>query len=140
MKTYLFYNSLVLTFIVLGIGRSSAQVHVSVNIGQPAYASPAPVEVRYYYLPEVEAYYCVPQRVYYYRDRGRWTSGRYLPGYRNYNVYNVRRIEINESRPYLRHDYYRSRYRGRIAYVEHGYPGYKGRGWDKHTHKDRGRH
>lgn len=93
--------TLAILFTLITAGTVKAQVSVNVNIGQPAY----------YYMPDVGAYYHTTERVYYYQDRGRWVHRSHLPGrYRNYNVYNVRHIEVHEPRPYLRHHYYRDRY------------------------------
>ncbi|WP_374164902.1 hypothetical protein [Arcticibacter sp. MXS-1] len=137
MKKVIFYSSILLAAFLST--ESKAQVHVDVNIGQPAYVAPVR-ETRYYYLPDAEAYYYVPKKVYYYRHRGDWVRSAYLPGYRNYNVYNVRHVVVNEERPYLRHDYYRSRYNIRDNYyVER--VNYKHGKWKKsHTHRGRGRH
>ena len=139
MKAVVLYSSIILA--TFAFQESKAQVHVDINIGQPAYVVPAPVEARYYYLPDVEAYYYVPQKVYYYQNRGRWISSRRLPGYRNYNVYNVRHIVVNEPRPYLRHNYYHSRYNNRSEYREYRHKD-RGHGRENkgHTHRGRGRH
>ncbi len=83
-----------------------AQVNVSVNLGSNG-TNPG-----YYYLPDANAYYHVPTRVYYYSRAGRWTSARYLPGHsRTYNIYKVRHIPVYETRPYLKHRYYEDKYR-----------------------------
>lgn len=138
MKKVIFYSSIILA--VCSVAESKAQVRVDVNVGRPVYVVPAPVPVSYYYLPDIEAYYYVPQKIYYYRDRGQWVSNRRLPGYRSYNVYNVRHIQVHEERPYLRHNYYRSRYHAGPGH--HGERGHHGPGkWKKpHTHRGRGRH
>ncbi|RZA02477.1 MAG: hypothetical protein EOP47_06855 [Sphingobacteriaceae bacterium] len=67
----------------------------------------------YYYLPDVGAYYSVGERAYYYNNGGRWMSAAYLPGYRNYDWRTARRYEVHANRPYLNHEYYRSRYNDR---------------------------
>ncbi|MGF7040681.1 hypothetical protein [Mucilaginibacter lappiensis] len=67
----------------------------------------------YYYLPEVEAYYSVPNHCYYYNDGNSWVTATYLPGaYRNYDWRSAVRYEVRAPRPYLRHDIYRSRWGG----------------------------
>jgi hypothetical protein len=67
----------------------------------------------YYYLPEVEAYYSLSGNCYYYNDGSRWITCAYLPGaYRNYDWRTGVRYEVRGSRPYLRHDVYRSRWGG----------------------------
>ncbi|WP_069657970.1 hypothetical protein [Arcticibacter eurypsychrophilus] len=99
MKKFIIVLAILVT--VISVGTTNAQVRVNVNIGTPAY----------YYMPDQNAYYNVSERSYYYEDGGRWIHRSYLPGrYRNYTVYNVRHIEVNEHRPYLRHNYYREKY------------------------------
>ncbi|WP_345951781.1 MULTISPECIES: hypothetical protein [unclassified Mucilaginibacter] len=98
---------------------ASAQVGVNVgvrigplviNVHKPV--PPAVVYDNYYYLPDVEAYYSVPEHCYYYMDDDRrWVSGAYLPGrYHDYDWRSARRYEVRAQRPYANHDYYRSRY------------------------------
>lgn len=121
--------TLAILFTLITAGTLKAQVSVNVNIGQPAY----------YYMPDVGAYYHVTERVYYYQDRGRWVHRRHLPGrYRNYNVYNIRRIEVHEPRPYLRHSYYRERY-SRPQRARYSYEGRGHRGEHKHHKVHHGR-
>jgi hypothetical protein len=79
--------------------------------GQPVYSDS---NDDYYYLPDVGAYYDVNDQCYYYNDGGAWISAAYLPGaYRNYDWRSATRYEIRAARPYLRDDFYRSRYNGR---------------------------
>jgi hypothetical protein len=123
-------KSVILSAILFGslvYNSASAQISVHIGFGIPArrvyVPAPQPVEVYdndefdnsddYYYLPEVEAYYSVPRHCYYYQDGGRWISAAYLPGaYRNYDWRTARRFEIRGSRPYMRHDEYRSKWGG----------------------------
>jgi hypothetical protein len=86
-------------------------------VEEPAYDDNDNVNVSddddYYYLPEVEAYYNVGAGCYYYNDGSRWVSCAYLPGaYHDYNWRTAVRYEVRASRPFMRHDYYRSRWGG----------------------------
>jgi len=100
---------------------ASAQVGVSVgvrigpvviNVHKPV--SPAVVYDDFYYLPEVEAYYSVPEQCYYYMNANRrWVNAPYLPGrYRNYDWRYAQRYEIRNQRPFDNHVYYRNRFGG----------------------------
>jgi hypothetical protein len=89
-----------------------AQISFRVNISsQPIWGPVGYDHVEYYYLPDIEAYYYVPSHKYVYMENGRWISRSGLPSrYRNYDVYNSRKVVINESRPYLRHNEFKARY------------------------------
>jgi hypothetical protein len=89
-----------------------SQVTLRVNIArQPIWGPVGYDHVDYYYLPDIEAYYYVPSHKYIYMDNGRWISRYNLPSrYKNYDVYNSRRVVINESKPYLRHNDFKARY------------------------------
>lgn len=66
-----------------------AQVSVNVNIGtHPPWAPVGYTEVRYYYLPDVEAYYDVQTSMFIYFGEGVWIHRAYLPAqYRDYDLY-----------------------------------------------------
>jgi hypothetical protein len=113
------------------------RIHVGFNLApRPVvYAQPAPVVVEqsgdyceptnydgdedYYYLPEVDAYYSVPNQCYYYNNGGAWVSATYLPGYyRDYDWRSARRYEVRAPRPFMHASYYRTRYNG-VAFNGH---------------------
>lgn len=91
---------------------ASAQISFRINIGsQPIWGPVGYDHVEYYYLPEIESYYYVPTRMYFYLERGRWVSRSYLPvRYRNFDVYKSRKVVINETRPYMHHNNYKIKY------------------------------
>lgn len=119
---------------------ANAQVGVSVgvrlgpvviNVHKPV--APVVVYDDFYYLPEVEAYYSVPEHCYYYMDGNRrWISAAYLPGrYHDYDWRYVRRYEVHTPRPFDNHVYYRNRFGGN--------PGRDwNRNWDNNRYADRG--
>lgn len=83
-----------------------AQVSVNVNIGSPPLWGPVGYTTeRYYYLPDVEAYYDVHTSQFIYFGNGVWIHNTYLPGaYRNYNLYNGYKVVITDYRgatPYV---------------------------------------
>lgn len=96
------------------VGQAHAQVHVSVNVNvdaQPAWGPTGYERADYYYLPEIETYYNVPQHRFVYLDGGRWIVAASLPSRcSGYDLYGGYKVVINEPRPWLRHDVYRTRY------------------------------
>ena len=46
-------------------------------------------QLRYYYYPNLEAYYDTQKRIYYYKENSEWTTGEEIPeGYRGYSLFN----------------------------------------------------
>jgi hypothetical protein len=93
---------------------AEAQIHVNFNVNldrQPIWGPAGYDHVEYYYMPDIEVYYNVPQRRYYYNDGGRWISGATLPSrYRGYDLYNAHKVVVNEPSPYRHHEMYREKY------------------------------
>jgi hypothetical protein len=89
-----------------------AQVSVSVNIGsQPEWGPTGYDRVDYYYLPDIETYYNVPQHQFIYLEAGKWIFAASLPGRCNgYDLYRGYKVVINDPRPWMRHNIYRDRY------------------------------
>lgn len=102
----------ILFFSLVTYKQSNAQVHINVNIGsQPAWGPVGYDHVDYYYMPDMDVYYNVPQRQFIYLEGNRWAFSSSLPArYRGYDIYNNYKVVVNEPRPYLRADEYRARY------------------------------
>ncbi len=92
-------------------------VNININIGdQPAWGPVGYDYVGYYYFPDIDCYYDVNVGMFYYSERGRWVSARYLPySYRNYDLYGLHKVVLNVREPWRYHrNHYRdyARYRG----------------------------
>lgn len=92
--------------------RAQIRFNVNLNIGsQPAWGPVGYDRVDYYYLPDIDAYYNVPQRQFIYLEGNRWIFAGALPSrYRGYNLYNGYKVVVNEPKPYLRANDYRIKY------------------------------
>ncbi|MDB5022991.1 MAG: hypothetical protein JWP78_746 [Mucilaginibacter sp.] len=129
MKKIVVISAIAVSGLLFNTADAQIRVHLGFNFGTPVYvhervaAQPAAIEYvepanydgdeDYYYIPEVDAYYSVPEECYYYNSGGRWVSGAYLPGaYRDFNWRNARRYEVRAPRPFMHNDYYRARYNG----------------------------
>jgi len=102
--------------------QANAQVSFSANIRiQPLWGPVGYDHAEYYYMPDIEAYYYVPKHRFVYLEGNRWVTRASLPPrYREYDLYRIHKVVINEPRPYLRHQEYRERYssfRGRHEQV-----------------------
>ena len=147
---------------------SKAQVSVSVNIGaQPQWAPAGYASADYYYLPDIECYYYVPQRQFVYLSGPNWVFSYNLPARcRGYDLYSGYKVVCSGPRPYMHYADHRveyARYRGyrncqpvirdchpRGGYYEqryydgprgrgHGYGHYKDRGYDDRGYEGHGR-
>ena len=101
---------------LLLVGSAYGQVSIRVNIGTPPAWGPAGYdEVRYYYLPDVEAYYDVQSSMFIYISGNRWIHRSYLPSrYRNYDLYGGYKVVMNDyhgNSPYSHFNEYRMKYR-----------------------------
>jgi len=113
------FKLLVLGMFLFFAGSLQAQFSVRFNIGvAPEWAPVEQVQVRYYYLPDVEAYYDVSSSMFIYLDGRNWVHRTYLPyRYRNYNLYSGYKVSMNNYHghtPYTQFYEQKSRYsRGR---------------------------
>ena len=91
---------LVIGMLLLFAGSVEAQISVRVNLGVPPPWGPSGYsDVRYYYLPDVEAYYDVPSSMFIYYNGVTWIHRRSLPTrYRNYDLYNGYKVPMSDYR------------------------------------------
>jgi hypothetical protein len=144
MKKIILIITILFTFVTATkITQAQVSVGVNINIGsQPVWGPVGYDYVDYYYLPDIDVYYYVPRHQYIYLSGGRWIFSAYLPvRYRSYDLYSGYKVVVNEPRPYLHANVYRTRYapyRGRHDqviirnsnepkyYVVKGHPKYNG--------------
>ena len=83
--------------LILASGVQS-QVSFNINIGAPPPWGPAGYsQVRYYYLPDVEAYYDVQSSMFIYYGGGAWVRRTYLPAqYKNYDLYHGYKVVMTD--------------------------------------------
>jgi hypothetical protein len=146
MKKIYLLSAVVLGSFLSNKAQAQFSIHIGLNLPARHVYVPAPQPVYdpiynddfdnsddYYYLPEVEAYYSIPLRCYFYMDGNRWTRAAYLPGaYRNYDWRTARRFEVRGRRPYMNHDVYRNKWGGSANRGDwnRGNNNYAGRGND----------
>jgi len=102
---------------------TQAQVSVNVNIGSPPLWGPIGyTDVRYYYLPDVEAYYDIQTSMFIYYGGGLWIHGAYLPGvYRNYDLYGGYKVVMTDYHGNSPHDHFHD-HKKKYAKGYHGKP------------------
>jgi hypothetical protein len=105
-----------LAFIAVVFMSSTLDAQFSIRLGfnldrQPVWGPTGYDHAEYYYLPDIEVYYNIPQRMYYYNERGRWIGRSTLPSrYRGFDLYNSYKVVLNERTPYRNHNKYRDQY------------------------------
>ena len=136
MKPYVI-AALLLIAVNVASNRTEAQVRVGVNVNigdQPEWGPVGYERAEYYYLPDIESYYYVPQRQFIYLSNGKWIFSMSLPPrYVHYDLYSGYKVVINSPRPYRYFETHRVRYapyRGYYGKQEcrRGYKGNNGRG------------
>jgi hypothetical protein len=99
---------------LLNIGSAQSQVTVELSMGGPAWGPAGHDGVRYYYLPDVEAYYDVQTSMFLYYCNNRWVRRSHLPNrYRNYDLYHGYKVVMNDyhgNEPYADFHDYRAKY------------------------------
>ncbi|MDR1380569.1 MAG: hypothetical protein LBJ47_03715 [Tannerella sp.] len=100
MKKLMIIFGLGLIIGTVKVNRVEAQVHVSINIDiQPAWGPSGYNYAEYYYVPELNVYYDVINRLFHYRDGRRWISSPYLPAlYAHYDFYSLYKVVLNDIR------------------------------------------
>lgn len=119
-------KSLILGMLLFMTMAVNAQVTVNVNIGSPPAWGPSGYsQVRYYYLPDVQAYYDISSARFIYLHNGNWIHRSYLPSrYRGYDLYSGYKVVMKTYKgnaPYIHYNYHKGHYK----------KGYKGRGPQK---------
>jgi hypothetical protein len=65
----------------------------------------------YYYLPDIDVYYDVPEKRFIYQDRGKWAFSAALPEkFQNYDLYSGYKVVLNRPHPYFNLNAHRARY------------------------------
>lgn len=74
-----------------------AQVNININIDiQPAWGPAGYDYAEYYYIPEIDIYYDVFNRLYWYNNAGRWLSCVFLPqAFCYYDFYSLYKVVLN---------------------------------------------
>ncbi|MDP4203848.1 MAG: hypothetical protein Q8861_14290 [Bacteroidota bacterium] len=105
-----------LKLIIVGVmllfaGAMQAQVSININLGSvPSWGPRVQEDVRYYYLPDVDAYYDLRTAMFVFSYNGCWVRQRHLPEiYRNYNLYDGRKIVMRNYYGDSPYSYYRGR-------------------------------
>ncbi|MDB5138330.1 MAG: hypothetical protein JWR12_246 [Mucilaginibacter sp.] len=153
MKKIFFTAAIILG--CLSIKVADAQIHfsVGVNLGsQPEWGPVGYDHADYYYMPDIDAYYDVPNHQYVYYDNNAWVRGRVLPPRYHFDRYHSYKVVVNQRNPWERDGDMRQRYAGyrgrggqaiirdsRDAHYQNHWRGDAGQGDQGRGHGDQGR-
>lgn len=110
--------TLILTLLLSGFlfEKTEAQIHLGLNVNinsQPIWGPVGYDHVEYYYMPDIDVYYNVPNHQYIYLQGGHWMFASSLPSrFHNYDLYSGYKVVVNEPKPYLHAQTYRTKYAG----------------------------
>lgn len=67
------------------------------NNSTPLFNPVTNCQLRYYYFPNLEAYFDTQKSIYYYKENGEWITADEIPdGYRGYSIYNKSTVYITD--------------------------------------------
>jgi hypothetical protein len=124
-------------------GTMQAQVVVTATIGNPPPWGPADaVGVRFYYIPDIQAYYDITDSRYIYMSGGHWIHSANLPhAHRDYDLYGGHKVALRDyhgEKPYENYkDHQKSYPRGYnkgVSQKTYGERPDKGHGGGDHGH------
>lgn len=82
---------------LLSVYIANAQTAQKKNINAQLIDPTTNCVLRYYYFPNLEAYYDTQKNIYHFTEEGKWTTAEELPaGYRGYSLYNKVNVIIND--------------------------------------------
>ncbi len=111
MKRTILIAALLLSGFVFQTANAQVRIGVNLNIGsQPIWGPVGYDHVEYYYMPDIDAYYYVPNHQYIYLERGRWIFASSLPYSYHYDLYSGYKVVVNEPQPYRQAEMYRIKY------------------------------
>lgn len=115
-------------------GGAQSQLRVSLHIGTaPDWGPSGYDDVRYYYLPDVEAYYDIRTSNFIYISGHQWVHRTYLPSrYRDYDLYHGYKVVMNDYRGNTPYTYFRQH---KVKYAK-GYRGHEQRNIGERNHRD----
>ena len=146
MKSMKFYIAAFLISILHVSAQTAAKVDkkytkdipVGIVKKAPVWAKAAPVNVNYYYLPDIETYYDVPAQRYIYLKNGSWVRNSALPArYKGYNMYQSNPVYLTDYRgnaPYTLYKVHKVKYKGKGRWKSKEYKTDRKEHDDDHEH------
>jgi hypothetical protein len=94
---------------------ADAQIHINLGLNVAAQPDWGPVgydHAEYYYMPDIDAYYDVPNHQYVYLENNVWVHAGALPPRYHFDKYHTYKVVVNQHNPWEHHADIRARYSG----------------------------
>lgn len=83
--------------LLLGMQHTFGQVKSKTKDAASLFNKATNCVLRYYYYPNIEAYFDTQKKIYYYKENGEWQTAEEIPdGYRGYSMYNKYSVFVTD--------------------------------------------
>jgi len=118
MKKTIFCAAILFSCLTYKVADAQIRVNLGFNIhtpnirSQPEWGPVGYAHAEYYYMPDVDAYYDVPNHQYVYNENNVWVHAGALPPRYHYDPYHSYKVVVNQRNPWEHHADVRTRYSG----------------------------
>jgi hypothetical protein len=111
MKRIIFFAAILLSCLTFKSADAQLRISLGLNIGsQPDWGPTGYDHAEYYYMPDIDAYYDVPNHQYVYFQNNVWVHAGALPPRYHFDPYNSYKVVVNDRNPWERAATYRAKY------------------------------
>lgn len=98
--------------LALTFSANAQLINININLDrQPSWGPAGYDYAEFYYFPDINIYYDVPNTLFYYLSGSKWESNRYLPNnYRKYNLHDLYKVVVNEKQPWRQNKTHKKTY------------------------------
>ncbi|HTH82038.1 MAG TPA: hypothetical protein VL490_03840 [Mucilaginibacter sp.] len=111
MKKIIFLAAILMGCLTFKSADAQLKISLGLNIGsQPDWGPTGYDHAEYYYMPDIDAYYDVPNHQYVYFQNNSWIHAAVLPARYHFDPYNSYKVVVNDRNPWERAATYRKKY------------------------------
>src|ERR1700761_2125667 len=111
MKKIIFFAAILMGCLTFKSADAQLKISLGLNIGsQPDWGPTGYDHAEYYYMPDIDAYYDVPNHQYVYFQNNTWIHAAVLPARYHFDPYNSYKVVVNDHNPWEHAATYRTKY------------------------------